>query len=259
MERAKSFKWANALWILLLIPLLFVFTACGDNTPAVLKTQATCNTSGAYATAATQEDFDAAIGTQTAIDAEGFRITMKGKQDGADVYGNMVVKGEEFMMQVKGKNPDTGKTESVLFFYTDGKIYFSMKYEGKTYKVYMDVDMDEAMEEYGAGEFMDSESILAAVAKVQSKLDVAKQGNNYKFTLKDGESFVQDGATITKAVAYFNFNENNKLTALQMTYEGTDEDQGSMKATVTMSGFSGNIEFPDLSDYKDMLDPTVWV
>jgi hypothetical protein len=103
---------------------------------------------------------------------------------------------------------------------------------------------------------MDAASVLQAVQNIP-QLQIAKQGNNYRFTLPENESFPYEGATITEATAYLNFDANNKLTALKMTYKGTTPSATGtqeIEATVTMSGFTGDIAFPDLSGYKSAVE-----
>ena len=162
-QTKKSFKFLNALYLLLLLPLVFLFTACGESpTTKQLSTEATCSTSGDYA-ASSQEEYNQVIGEQKSIQADGYRLTakfsaktLKDEQEiKADaMYLNAIIKGDlknsesnvEMAVQMKsdpkavmdafgdmfagmGDQSDGTEDEAdltpqdVTVFYKDGKLY----------------------------------------------------------------------------------------------------------------------------------------
>ncbi len=258
-QTKKSFKFLNALYLLLLLPLVFLFTACGESpTTKQLSTEATCSTSGDYAQASTQEAYETAVQDKT-IGQGAYRVTITGTEGGQDMYVNLIMSGSDMSMKMRMQDPtsEKAKTVEMYTYYTGGKIYNSMAFQGKTYKVYMEMDLESALSEQAEGAAMfDVQSVLDAIKKA-GDLDIFTDANgNFKLSTKEGGSFEMDGATITKATAYLNFDADKNLTALKMTYEGShlndDGETVEMSGTVTMSAFSGKIAFPDLSSYKSL-------
>lgn len=107
MEQTKSFKWTNFLYLLLLIPLVFVFAACGGNpdTTKQLKTEAACNTNGDFAGDGKQSNvvaFRESLSDEITT-SSGYRYTVKlsvnnlDDEDAAAVdalYINAIIKGD---------------------------------------------------------------------------------------------------------------------------------------------------------------------
>ena len=270
MEKAKSFKWTNVLYLLLLLPLMFVFAACGED-PSVkqLNTEASCNTSGDYATEATKADYTTAVGEQTAIDADGYRITAVIKMQtgsGDEAVSQEIMKVNMIMkevrtdtavtyqmaMKMKMKNifkglldEDTPDEIIAYAYYKDGKIYSEDQDGNKYYDVVSIDDMFDS-ETMSLMAFTNLEEILGAVNAV-GDVTVTKEGNNFKVVANGAANI--DGQSISAgATAYINFNSEGKIVAAQLSYDMAYLTS-TMNCQFTLSGFNGDIAFPDLTKY----------
>ena len=218
------------LWLLLILPLAFLFTGCGQ-----LDEQASINKSGNYQTAESSA-LTESLGTQTDIDkTNGYRITAKLKSSDADVGINAIVKADEIAAKVSGTVD--GQNKSGYMYFTDGKLY-------------TEADGQKVCITYATG--FDIDKLIALITKISTasvsinindyvvSLDgvnniLEKAGNNFRITMQAGQ------------VLYLNFDSNNKLVAMQSSF-----DSESLKTEITVSTFSGDIDFPSFSDYKTL-------
>ncbi len=292
MEKAqKSFKLKNALYLLLVLPLLFLFTACGgDAATAQLRTEASCDTSGEYATEASQAEYEEIIGEQTDFASNAYRMTAKmsltmPKTDEEqkpiyDEQGNVVTEEVEFTtinMIIKENQTDpTAVTyeaaikvrmsnifKSVLddkdlpdyyemyMYFKDGKMYSEDEDGNKTYQ---EMDFYEIFyaEEMEMMSFICLEDILDVVDYADT-VTVTKQDNNFKLVADD--AMVIYGQEIDAgAVVYVNFNNEGDVVAAQVEFSMSFFGMATMNSTFTVSEFNGDIAFPDFSKYVEATD-----
>ncbi len=267
-QTKKSFKWTNLFYLLLILPLMFVFAACGgDQATKQLQTEATCNTSGDYATASDKAAYTTAVGTQTAFDASGYRLTGKiaivtgegENQVKTDfMYMNLIVKeiknGDQVdyqaamkMKMIDMEGPTAQATEPKYIeaygYYKDGKTY--SEEDGNKY--YEEVNFADILDGFDFVSCQNLEDLLGFVGAAND-VEVTKQGDNFKIVTNSAltpEPGVQINA---EATAYLNF-KDGKVVAAQLNYLMTVPIFGKMDCQFTISGFDGNIAFPNLSGY----------
>ena len=244
-----------------------MFTACGDPATGQLKTEATCDTSGDYATASDKAAYTAAVGDQTEIDAAGYRLTAKvamktvvDEQEVTQDYMtlNLIIKENrtdagvnyEMAMKMKMKNPLAAANEpteyEIYAYYKDGKVYGEDENGNKYYEeVSFDDFFDgEEMQMLSCSNLQQLLSLVNAVGEVT----VTTQGNNFK-VVANGSATIGGQSIAAGATAYINFNDEGKITAAQLDYS-MSYFTSQMNFQITMSGFDGNIAYPDLTKYQ---------
>ena len=248
----------SALLLLLIFPVVLLFAACGDVTKD-LETKASCTTTGEW-TASTEAEVDEYLGDQTAIESNGYRMTFE--WDFGGEFGSMSVNAiitktqfavkmfvaKQFINALAGEEVATSDITGYAY-YTDGKLYSDATDEqGKQTKEYREMNLEQALD-IGMGEasaFTTVESLLEAIDA--APVAYYKDGNNFKMETTQG--FNYNGMPVESAVAYLNFNGDKKITAIEMSYT----IQGSGTATVIMSAFNGNINFPSFNGYNYIPD-----
>ena len=130
----------NLFLSLLLVPMIFMFTACGGQ----LDAKASCNTSGDWKQSeAATTAYTSAINGTTAINADAYRFTMEAKMKEGDkteeFFVNAIMSKTE--MAIKASIPkDDGKGNNTSYIYMkDNKLYMQGKdTDGKDVKYYME-------------------------------------------------------------------------------------------------------------------------
>lgn len=274
------------LSLLLVLPIVFIATACAGT--AQLDSEAKCNIQGEYSQAATVAEYNEVVANQNSVDSEGYRLTMnvKTKMMGfeADAYINAVFKNNE--AAIKMIRPDTSSAESAedidankkvtaYAYYKDGFVYADqdgekVRYEAEIEKIFGGETTG------GMSQFLDVEEILQLI-RSNEDIEIFREGNNFKIVFGSIDATTaQEFAGFSDMVVYLNFDENDKLTAVNVSckfslgsdtiantmldddsQDTTDDDidisfdfSMSMDIDVTFSVFNGDIEFPDLSGYK---------
>lgn len=269
MEKTKSFKWTNMFYLLLLLPLMLVFCACGADPSKQLKTTATCDTSGDYA-ASDKAAYSQVIGEQTAFDASGYRLTMGislKTTTGAETepvvteifYVNSVIKATkkdesvdyQAALNVKldfTKIPGAGESAMKLdttAYFKDGKVYSTDKDGKKVWHEYSFAEMWNAFS--GDGElplFNDVKSIIQVVQLIGNDVTVTRKGNHFKIVTNSVVE-IQGQNIDAGATAYINCDSNGKVTEAQLEFEMSMAPTVKMVYKSTVSAFNDNIVFPD--------------
>ena len=271
MEKTKSFKWTNMLYLLLLLPLMLVFCACGADPSKQLKTTATCDTSGDYS-ASDKAAYSAVVGDQTAFNTDGYRVTLgislKATSGGDPepvvseiFYANAIVKETKkdeavdyqsalnFRYDFSMFDEDKG---DVTIYYKDGKAYATNPDGKKVWHEFSFASMWHAFS--GDGElpiFNDVKSIIQIVQYVGNNVTVTKNGNHFKI-VTNSASEIQGQNIDAGATAYVNFDGDGKLVAAQLEFEMTMAPNQKMVYKSTVSACGDNVVFPgDLNQYVE--------
>ena len=261
----KKKTWLKMLSLVLLLPLLLVFTACGD-VNAQLNTKATCNTTGEYNQEATRDELNGSIGQQTTINNGGYRMTIEatGSAMGEEISStiNAIVKGDEATLKMTAKDPQTGKNVDGYVYVTDGYIYTNA--EGQ--KVRMEGSLNTFFNTEGFAEMpglMDSITDINGILNMMSSSDVeiSVDGNNYKIEFNtiagmEVPSLAEMGVNLSDLlkdmVAYLNFDDNGNLVAMNFSFGMEMGEFFNITINVTMSAFDGEIQFPSFNGYTEM-------
>ena len=279
MEKTKSFKWTNMLYLLLLLPLMLVFCACGADPTKQLKTTATCDTSGDYA-ASDKAAYSEVIGEQTAFEADGYRLTLGvslKSTSGEDpepvvsevLYMNAIIKtvkkdesvdyqaalNAKFdFTKILGGDDEDMKLDTTLY-YKDGKAYATDKDGKKIWHEYSFASMWDAVS--GGGElpmFNNVKSIIQIVQYIGNDVTVTRNGNHFKIVTNSVVE-IQGQNIDTGATAYINCDSNGKVTEAQLEFEMSMAPTVKMVYKSTVSAFNDNIVFPDdLNKYVEDKD-----
>ena len=285
MAKVKTFFKAF-LMMLLVLPVMLVFTACGSQ----LDQEADCKTTGKF-TASDMTSFENTLSTNeqnaTSFGGDaGYRLTMKMTANGSlldqnysmSMYGNVIAKnlaevGKEEMAAKLTMEINTlqmsGKATQEAFL-KDQKIYIhvlpttitagSVKTEIADTKVVIN-SAEYATPDYVFGQLnavqdglTDVESVLALVK--ENANDATVEIVNNKIT------FNNQVAGLTNVVMYFNFKQDTdgkdnlfslKVEADYTTEMGTGATDESVpiemsgKISFTLQGFGGDIQYPVLT------------
>ena len=268
----KKKTWLRMLSLVLLLPLLLVFTACGD-VNAQLNTKASCNTRGEYTQEATRDELNGSIGQQTTINNDAYRmtITASGSMMGIDVSSeiNAIVKGEEATLKITSTYPQTNRLVSGYIYVKDGYIYTNAN-GAKTYmEGSLETYLNEGTMNGNMPGLMDSITDVNAMLNMvsASDIEVSVEGNNYKIEFNsiagiDVPSLAEMGMNLSdildNVVAYLNFDNDGNLVAMQfsfdmeMSYEMFGQHINiDLSLSVTMSKFDGEIQFPSFNGYTE--------
>ena len=236
------------LFSILVLPIALLFTACG--TTSQLDTKATCDTRGTYQTAATANELNDAIGTQDDFESDGLRLTSDveldlGGTEKIKASFNAIYKNNELAVKMVLPDFASSTTTKIKYtnsyaYYKDGYIYATLNNAKIKYQAEIDKMFDISTYFQYIKQYSNVEQLLNLV-KSSSNISVFKDGNNFKVDFANSVAF-------SDASMYLNFNAENVLKALNLQFNISASTM-NIGAAVTMSPFSGEIEFPDLSSY----------
>lgn len=250
MLKTKMKTISAILSALVLALCCILLTSCGKND---LSQEASYDKNVNYSETVSAEE------SQTVIDAvsekvakqdEGalasYRFTMKSKDaEGKDqIYANMIVKDKELMTQF-----DTPINKSLTSI-KNGVAYMynkDLKTETET-KIKFDMSSAEsALSSYikqASSSLSQAQAQLTGVLAqlkevIKVSCTVTKNGNNFKFAFENEES--------GNVAIIMQLDKDKNINAIHA--EATAKDNSTME--FTFSAFNGNIDFPNLDDYKD--------
>ena len=279
--KIKSSYLKTFLCMLLLLPLLFVFTACGEEV-GQLDTKASCDTSGTYG-ASTKTEYDNAMNGITGFVNDSYRITMSVSVESVtkigtkhtwsiDLNGIFTPEGYAFKGKMKATGAYADKTisgnlvsGSFTYYYKNGIVY---KNENNK-KSYESAGYNDLLNVVLLNNFYAPTKILPVVTE-GTGVSYEKNGSKYQMTVTTVNNLNllqawEEHSTVTTkpAFVYVNLTEDKKLDALKLTtqadrtgseFYGTkyagDDYTTTMKVNVTMSAFDGQIEFPDPTEFN---------
>ena len=252
----------NFFWLLALIPLMFVFTACGAGQ---LDIEAKCDTTGTY-TVSDYETFEGVLGNQAG--GAYYRLTGTAEEGTHSFYVNAIVGQNQFAlkytMKTAGNVELQGKiyyTQRVIDNETKNVVYIDEKEGDTTRKGWHVVNFTVSQTLAGflqiiGDDFIDSatyispQAILANVAAVSGTADVKSNGNHFSFK-------VADATLAADITCYVNFtNDNNKLLQAYKVVQTPQAEVGgaSLSATIEQINASTKIEFPNFNSYQELIE-----
>lgn len=259
MTQTKTFTLKALLLTLLLVPAMFLFSACGSQ----LDSNATVNISGTYAQTTEDNDFGTFLADEETISdfESGMHITMTMKNmeitEGvlASMYINVYIKYDidevegtatlsELAAKISVTNESTHEQQSATMYITGGYIYMSM--EGQNLKS----EVPDSLSEVFGLSFIDglgSDELLGYFIGEPDAFDVkiAVSGVVTKYHLIIKEGYSEEIPELANSELYFVFNDNF-LSGIYMSAE-----MGGGSAEVSLVGFYGDIQYPDFSGYTD--------
>lgn len=270
MTKSKVLNTFKVFFVaLLLVPIAFVFAACGGQ----LDTKASVNTNGNY-TASSKGDFKEALGKQTELASQtGYRFTtemnLNGKINSSTVNSKMLLNGilakDEMAMKISTNS--LGENMSGEMYVKDNTLYthsdavwqngINWQIESKTKQTI--TSMDSAFNDSVAsmaGEMKDVQSFLELIDGDEYAV-VTKSGTNYCVKVQDME--FGELCKLSNVKIYFNFDAQNKLIAVGLIADASmttlsiygQEIALTGTAAFTISAFEGQIQFPDFSGYTE--------
>jgi len=246
--KKQMFSLKSLLLAILVVPVLFMFTACGGGQ---LDQKASCVTSGSWSKSDDiTTSYNTAIDGKTGVEASAYRFTldfeMSGGGQSISLLLNSIIDGDDMATKIVVPKVDSkGKingTETAYMYITGNKAY--MDADGK--KLYYEGDdVSERMNELSGymsmiQAYRDPDYVMNSLNSL-GNAEVSKSGNNYKIV---GTSITDNDTTI-----YLNFDSEGKLIAFRGGFF-IGSSTGSMTVTITMSAFDGEIEFPNFDGYK---------
>jgi len=255
MTKEKSFSIKALLLSLLLIPAMFLLSACGSQ----LDANATVNITGTYSATTEDNDLGTFLADETTVTdfANGLHMTiemdgMEIEEMGVKIYINAYVKYETneetnttTLTELAAKMSVTSSTgtETGNIYVKDGYLYADSE-DGKIKSVapsdlsdmFYDMDLTSA----------DVQEMFSLFTENTGSFDVeiatAGTVTKYNLSLKDDYSG-EELSSLADAELYFVFN-NNQLTGVYMSMYNE-----LMKISIV--GFDGSISYPDFSDYQE--------
>ncbi len=191
----------NLFLSLLIVPMIFMFTACGSQ----LDTKASCNTSGDWKQSeAATTAYTAAINGTTSINADAYRLTLEAKAkigDKTEEYlVNAIMSKTEIAVKMSVPKADGKGNETSYMYMKDNKVYMQAKgTDGKDEKYYYEVDglgdlisSTLESEDFGLDDDFDIVGSLIEMIKSvgnQEGIKIYQSGNNYKIEIKGSALF----------------------------------------------------------------------
>ena len=173
------------------------------------------------------------------------------------MYMNLIVKeiknGDQVdyqaamkMKMIDMEDPTAQATEPKYIeaygYYKDGKAY--SEEDGNKY--YEEENFADILDGFDLVSCQNLEDLLGFVGAAND-VTVTKEGDNFKIVTNAAMEI--EGMSIGgEATAYINF-KDGKVVAAQLNYLMTVPYFGKMECQFTISGFDGNITFPNLSGY----------
>ena len=265
MTKLKSL---NFLWLLMIVPLMFLFTGCGDKSVSQLNKSATCETqaesaytaegaSGAYAAKITTD------GTDISNDfSKGYRMTMK--MNGEEAM-NCIVVGDNLVMKM-----DVGDDTASFKMYIwkkDSTLYVRSEYKdgnGNNQKVAVKYTMTPAeMEAFLTARNAKPYSVanvLNCITNTEGVTIKAAGENSFKIEFREGSlanlasSFDEVAAfasVASSADIYVNFNSDKTIKSMKVIYNAIQEGTATAVFELIMSEYNGSITFPKDSDFEE--------
>ena len=255
MTKAKT-NILKFLSVLLLIPIMFAFTACFGN--GQLDQKASCNTSGNYNQVATRDDLNDIVGEQTTVNGSGYRMTMEykgtyGNDFSAQTQINAIIKNDEAAMRYATKYRENGQSgeEKADMYFKDG--YVHMELNGRKIKFEASLDAYFNNQEYGEySSLFDAEQLMATIES-NTDVTISRNGNNFKLVFNTLTIAGVDTANLRDIIAFLNFDNEGNLVAMRISFNMTTTVYGAtanIEASVVISAFDGEINFPNLSEYE---------
>jgi len=254
MTQAKTFSIKALLLSLLLVPAMFLFSACGSQ----LDARATVDNTGNYSATTEDNDFTTFLadeGTTTDF-SNGLHMTMDmtialTETTEMGLYINAYIKyaideatSTLTMTELAAKMTATNGSESetVNFYVVDGFMYVDSS-EGQ-YKSEVPADMGDIF--YGMGvSDIDVDELLDLFTANTGCFDVevATSGTvtKYHISVNEASETVEAVESVVGFDLYFIFN-NGQLTGLYMS---------TTYGTISIVGFDGDISYPNFSGYEE--------
>ncbi len=264
--------------MILIVPIMFIATACGASE---LDKEATCNTNHKYQ-ASSMEEFDENVREKTVENETqfkkqpGYKLTYKatltssfdGVQMTSNITTNIIANANQMAMKAVADldSAFANGNATIEGYFNEGEMYVhllpttismassigtsSVNVEEQKIKV-TSADIDVAIEEYGQVEnFCNVKSVMDFIkANSDAVVEVSADKLAYKVTIGAATEY-----GMTNVVVYVNLDEDFQLTALQVTGnyagEGTLSSQTGT-ATFTLCAYDGEISFPDFSEYTE--------
>ena len=244
-------KFLAVLALIFMLPVLMLFTACGGSQ---LDQKATCDTSGNYTedTVVVQANaLAAAIGEQTTITGNGYRLTMDMTGLDMDCEMNAIFTADGISLKYDADG-------SVLkLYYNQGCLYI----DAAGYKYKITTNVEDFIDYVGAfssfTSLLDPASVIAML-KSNTEIELYQDGNNYKMTFGSLTDVSVNGASVKNAVGYLNLDDEGNLVAinLALAVNAPQVSANDINLNVTMSAFNEQIEFPNFSEFKNIVDIT---
>lgn len=265
METKKIYSIKNIICLLMILPMIFLFSACDlfGSKKEQLDIEASCDTSGTYAISNAAEYTEKSIGV-TSFTNNAYRLTASifGEMD-EDISMKTIVKMSinaiisDTSIAYKISAEQTGEEKQNTTAFYNNSILYTTNEKGE--KSSSSVSYESVMNHFLAfGYFCKMEQILSIVDNGENKA-YEKNGNRFKITIAQvnipniGLEDIHDNI----AYVYLNFTNNDKLDSLKMSASvsglGSKPDgsliPAKVKIKVTMSSFDGKIELPDPEEY----------
>ena len=252
----------NFLWVLVIIPLMFVFSACGAGQ---LDIEAKCDTTGTY-TVSDYETFEGVLGNQAG--GAYYRLTGTAEEGTHSFYVNAIVGQNQFAlkytMKTAGNVEMQGKiyyTQRVIDNETKNVVYIDEKEGDTTRKGWQVVNFTVSQTLAGflqtiGEDFIDSaiyispQAVLESVAAYSAIADIRVNGTHFEFML-------ENDALEADITCYVNFtNDNNKLLQAYKVVQTPQAEVGgaSLSATIEEINASTKIEFPNFNSYQELIE-----
>ena len=263
MTKLKSL---NFLWLLMIVPLMFLFTGCGDKSISQLNKTASCETqatysadgaSNAYAEKITKEDENI-----TNDFSKGYRMTMKMNSEEAM---NCIVVGDNLVMKM-----DVGDDTASFKMYIwkkDSTLYVRSEYKdgnGNNQKVAVKYTLTPAeMEAFLTARNAKPYSVanvLNCITNTEGVTIKAAGENSFKIEFREGSlanlasSFDEVAAfasVASSADIYVNFNSDKTIKSMKVIYNAIQEGTATAVFELIMSEYNGSITFPKDSDFEE--------
>lgn len=255
MSKSLSIFKNAVLFVLLIVPMMFMFTACEDGQ---LGTQAKCDTRGNY-TESTMETFNT-VATDTATTlGDSYRMTVKLKMNmGALISGlsgqaaaqdssvdltiNVIVTSDAVAMKMSGKAD--GEKRDVTMYVANGKMYaYDAVSKEKVYiEVAANADLQTVLAQLKMDRMLQSANLASILENVRTAGNVTVTANGNHFKLEYTASSLPN-------IVYLNFDNAGKFEAVK-----AEMNLGFMEMSATMSVFDGEIQLPNFDGYKQVND-----
>lgn len=246
-------KIKNILLALILVPCMFLLTACGDDVEKQFKETASINTEGTY-TETTKTELNNYLGVANNQVVENEKTTLKGyritgsivSEEASIEYNGIVSFGETFAdtkMAIKMNMAIEGQQIQSEAYVKDSVMYMHSEMQGMEMKYKMPFltgeEMDEAIDdEIGLASIEDILEEIIANDDVTVKVFI--DGATTKYEIKEN---MVAGALESGLVTYLVF-ENDVLQGIQYTLEVESE-----VINITIQNYEGKISYPSFDDY----------
>ncbi|MBQ7603267.1 MAG: hypothetical protein IJU58_03935 [Clostridia bacterium] len=270
MSKSLSIFKSAFLWVLLIVPMMFMFAACDQ-----LDTKATFRKDANYSESDTTT-FNA-VATDAAVrTGDSYRLTVNIKMDAtaliqalatlsteevnvtdakADMTLNAIITQDAIAIKMTGTMMAGTEKEKIngSIYVTDGKMYVDGSMGGEAVsKVYVELaagdDLSDALAEIGMDTMfsqIDPATIVAA-ARASGDITVSANGNHFK---------LEYNVESLPNTLFINFDKDGVFEAMQAEMSANVFGV-AMETTVIIAGFDGKIDLPNFSGYTkvDSLD-----